>query len=58
MVEVTDCCTSMFISLPRPNEQPLCCAVLTFLTGNVKMSTQGKSVEIHYVNISLSLAAI
>lgn len=36
----------MFISLPHQNEQPLCCAVLTFLSGNVKMSTQGKSVEI------------
>lgn len=42
--EVTDCSTSMFISHPRQNEQPLCLAVLTSLTGDIKMSTQGKSV--------------
>ena len=54
-IEVTDCCTSMFMSHPHQNEKPLCCAVLNFLYGNVKMSAQGKSVEIHFVNISSNI---
>ncbi|XP_020627121.1 protein KIAA0100-like isoform X2 [Orbicella faveolata] len=51
-IEVTDCCTSMFISHPHQNEQPLCCAVLTLLTGNVKMSTQ----DMHHVRTGRELS--
>ena len=44
-VEVTDCSTSMFISGPLPNEQPLCHAVLASLTVNGKMSAQGNKLN-------------
>ena len=50
-VEVTDCSTSMFISHPHQNEQPLCRAVLTSLTGDIKMSAQGMSFGIYYVDV-------
>ena len=44
-VEVTDCSTSMFISGPLPNEQPLCHAVLASLIVNGKMSAQGNKLN-------------
>lgn len=39
-VEVTDCFSRMFIASPRPNDQPLCHAVLVSLKLNVKMSSE------------------
>ncbi|XP_078363340.1 bridge-like lipid transfer protein family member 2 isoform X2 [Oculina patagonica] len=51
-VEVTDCSTSMFISHPHQNEQGLCRAVLTSLTGDMKISAQ----DIHHVNTGRELS--
>ena len=36
----------MFVTSPRPSEQPLCHAVLACLAVNGKMSTEGKHVEL------------
>ena len=50
-VEVTDCFSRMFIASPRPNDQPLCHAVLVSLKLNVKMSSEGKQVYSSYFNL-------
>ena len=50
-VEVTDCFSRMFITSPRPNDQPLCHAVLVSLKLNVKMSSEGKHVYSSYFNL-------
>ena len=59
-VEVTDCCSRMFVSSPQPNEQPLCHAVLASLTITVNMSSQGKQdnyyCTVHYFHIIISLS--
>ena len=49
-VEVTDCFSRMFITSPRPNDQPLCHAVLVSLKLNVKMSSEGKQGYSSYFN--------
>ena len=50
-VEVTDCFSRMFIASPRPNDQPLCHAVLVSLKLNVKMSSEGRQVYSSYFNL-------
>ena len=50
-VEVADCFSRMFITSPRPNDQPLCHAVLVSLKLNVKMSSEGKQMYSSYFNL-------
>ncbi|RMX38549.1 hypothetical protein pdam_00010221 [Pocillopora damicornis] len=51
-IDMTDCSTSMFISLPHQNAQPLSQAVFTSLTGDVKMSAQ----DLHHVTTGRELS--
>ena len=57
-VEVTDCFSRMFIASPRPNDQPLCHAVLVSLKLNVKMSSEGKQMYSSYFNLCEKLKTV
>ena len=57
-VEVTDCFSRMFIASPRPNDQPLCHAVLVSLKLNVKMSSEGKQMYSSYFNVCEKLETV
>jgi len=57
-VEVADCFSRMFIASPRPNDQPLCHAVLVSLKLNVKMSSEGKQVYSCYFNLCEKLETV
>ena len=57
-VEVTDCFSRMFIASPRPNDQPLCHAVLVSLKLNVKMSSEGKQMYSSYFNLCEKLETV